>query len=261
MKTAPDAAPAPPSASRMDATTWEGLVTLAFASDWDPLRAIDWSGVPEASAVAPGWIAILQLFYEGEWQGLEIIQRLMNGAAHRFRNPEMVTYYSTQCYDESKHLFVFRRYLSALGAPPAARGTFDALVLLATRGPLAIERWILGTYFTESLAASVFRRSLELELDPTAKQMIRLMLKDEARHVAGTRLALEAVMAHAGTIDLWLLQQWWRVFVALAARQVRRLGGFGEQIGLDAEDMLRRTFTMMSTMERFVRRFPLPPAA
>jgi hypothetical protein len=41
--------------------------------------------------VREGWINILHYFYEGEWQGLEIIQRLMNKAAHLFKNPEMVT--------------------------------------------------------------------------------------------------------------------------------------------------------------------------
>lgn len=256
MKTAPDAAPAPPSASRMDATTWEGLVTLAFASDWDPLRAIDWSGVPEASAVAPGWIAILQLFYEGEWQGLEIIQRLMNRAAHQYRLDGMVTYYSTQCFDESKHLHVFRRYLAKIGAPPVRRRTFDLLVALSTRGPFAVERWILATWFTETFAAVMFQAALaSTRIDDTARDLIRLMLKDESRHIAGTRLALRTVLERSGRTRIALLRGWWRMFVRLAANHVRGLRAAGEKVGIDADAVLAATASRMATLDAFAHRF------
>src|SRR5512140_1448768 len=127
-----------------DALSWDALARLAFQSNWDPQTSIPWD-LPIEPATG-GWIAILHYFYEGEWQGLEIIQRLMNQAAHRFRAPEMITYYSTQCYDESKHLFAFRTYLERLNAPPAQQKAFDGLVALATSGPLAVERWILATF-------------------------------------------------------------------------------------------------------------------
>ncbi len=70
----------------------------------------------------------------------------------------MVTYYSTQCADEAKHLFVFRKYLQKLNSPPAKQKVFDILVWLATSGPMPVERWILGTYFTETMAEPSSRR-------------------------------------------------------------------------------------------------------
>ena len=124
------------------AHTWEGLSRMAFAANWDPEKAVNWDRPIELGKVREGWINILHYFYEGEWQGLEIIQRLMNKASHLFKVPEMVTYYSTQCADEAKHLLVFRKYLQKLDSPPSRQKAFDPLVFLATSGPMPVQRWI-----------------------------------------------------------------------------------------------------------------------
>src|ERR1700733_12247897 len=125
---------------KANAKTWDGLSRMAFAANWDPEGAIDWSKPIELGEVKEGWINILHYFYEGEWQGLEIIQRLMNRAAHQFKINEMVTYYSTKCADEAKHVFFFSCCLI----------------------PMRVERWILATYFTETLAGAIFQRTLQL---------------------------------------------------------------------------------------------------
>jgi hypothetical protein len=240
-----------------NATTWDGLSRLAFAADWDPETAIDWSRPIELGDARDAWVEILHQFYEGEWQGLEIIQRLMNRAAHQYGLDEMVTYYSTQCYDESKHLFVFRRYLAKIGAPPARRRTFDLLVAISTRGPLAVERWILGTWFTETLAAVVFQAALTTgRIDPTSRDMIRLMLKDESRHIAGTRLALRTVLDRAGPVKTALLAAWWRVFLRLAVDHLRTLRTASERVGIDADAVLAKALERMASMDRFARTFP-----
>ncbi|GEJ58972.1 ferritin-like domain-containing protein [Anaeromyxobacter diazotrophicus] len=244
---------APPDA---DATSWDGLSRLAFATDWDPERAVDWSRPIAPGAARDSWVTLLHFFYEGEWQGLEIIQRLMNAAAHRFGERGMITYYSTQCYDESKHLFVFRRYLEKLGAPPTRQRAFDLLVELATRGPLPVERWILATWLTETLAAAIFQRALQLEaVDATGKELLRLMLKDESRHIAGTRLAVTAVLDHAGPLTTALLRAWWSVFSRLALAEVRKLAPHGARLGLDAESVLARTYRQMASLPRFAELF------
>jgi ribonucleotide reductase beta subunit family protein with ferritin-like domain len=240
----------------LDGKSWDGLARAAFATGWDPEKAIDWDRPLARADVAEGWITILQFFHEGEWQGLEIIQRLMNRAAHLYEVDEMITYYSTQCYDESKHLFVFRRYLEKVGAAPAKARAFDALVLLATRGPLPVERWILGTYFTETLAAAIFRRALRVRaIDETCKEMIRLMLKDEARHIAGTRLAVETVLARSGALKAAALRLWWSAFIRLAVGEARKLTAPAAEAGLDAEAILTETFDAMALLPRFNRAF------
>ncbi len=245
-----------PLADRADATTWDGLSRLAFAADWDPETTIDWSRPVELGDARDAWIEILHQFYEGEWQGLEIIQRLMNRAAHRYHLDGMITYYSTQCYDESKHLFVFRRYLAKVGAPPARRRTFDLLVTLSTRGPLAVERWILATWFTETFAAAVFQAALATgRIDPTARDIIRLMLKDESRHIAGTRLALRTVLEYSGPAISSLLAAWWRLFFRMAVNHVRTLRAAGQRVGIDADAVLAATLARMGSMERFAQTF------
>jgi hypothetical protein len=168
----------------------------------------------------------------------------------------MVTYYSTQCYDESKHLFVFRKYLYKLQSPPAKQKAFDLLVALSTNGPLAVERWILATYFTETLAGSIFQKSLELDaIDPTGKEMIRLMLKDESRHIAGTRLGVQTLMDHSGSLKTAILKVWWNLFSRLAVSEVRRLKPHGDQVGMDPEFILQKTYAKMAELEEFKRKF------
>jgi hypothetical protein len=241
---------------RADATTWDGLSRLAFATDWDPESAIDWTRPVEVGAVKDAWLAILQTFYAGEWQGLEIIERLMNRAAHRYGEKAMVTYYATQCYDEAKHLFVFRRYLDKLGARPVRRPAVDLLVEVATRGPWPVERWILATWFTETLAAAVFQACLEVKaLDATARDMIRLMLKDEARHIAGTRLGVTAVLDRAGPAATALLRAWWSAFARLAAREARGLARHARPLGLDTDEILRQSYARMASLPRFEAAF------
>jgi P-aminobenzoate N-oxygenase AurF len=241
---------------KASAKTWDGLSRMAFAANWDPEGAINWSLPIELGSIKEGWINILHYFYEGEWQGLEIIQRLMNKAAHMFKINEMVTYYSTQCCDEAKHLFVFRKYLYKLNSPPAKQKAFDPLVWLSTSGPMPVERWILATYFTETLAGAIFQRSLELEtIDATGKEMIRLMLKDESRHIAGTKLGVQTLMDHSGPVKTALLKVWWKVFVRLAVREVRNLKPYGDQVGMDPEYILQRSFAKMAEMEEFTLKF------
>jgi len=238
------------------AKNWDGLSRMAFAANWDPESAINWNQPIELGQVREGWINILHYFYEGEWQGLEIIQRLMNRAAHMFKNPEMVTYYSTQCSDEAKHLFVFRRYLNKLNSPPSKQKAFDLLVWLATSGPMPVERWILGTFFTETLAGAIFQKTLELPaIDPTGKEMIRLQLKDESRHIAGTKLGVQTLMNHSGPFKTWILKLWWRLFVRLAVKEVRGLKPYGDQVGMEPDYILRRAFSKMQEMDEFKQKF------
>jgi len=243
---------------KANARTWDGLSRMAFAANWDPERDIDWNKPIELGAIKDGWINILHYFYEGEWQGLEIIQRLMNKAAHMFNLDEMVTYYSTQCCDEAKHLFVFRKYLYKLNSPPAKQRAFDKLVFLSTTWlvPMAVERWILATYFTETMAGAIFQKSLELEaIDVTGKEMIRLMLKDESSHIAGTKLGVQTLLDHSGPIKTWILKMWWKLFTRLAVKEVRSLKPYGDQVGLDPEFILQKFYTKMAEMDEFTEKF------
>ena len=243
---------------KANAKTWDGLSRMAFAANWDPEGAINWNQPIELGEIKEGWINILHYFYEGEWQGLEIIQRLMNKAAHMFKINEMVTYYSTQCADEAKHLFVFKKYLYRLNSPPAKQRAFDILVWVSTTWvvPMAVERWILATYFTETLAGAIFQKTLELPtIDPIGKEMVRLQLKDESRHIAGTKLGVQTLMDHAGPFKTFLMKLWWKLFVKLAVKEVRALKPYGDQVGMDPEFILQKSFAKMAEMDEFTAKF------
>ncbi|HUO58963.1 MAG TPA: ferritin-like domain-containing protein [bacterium] len=241
---------------KANAKTWDGLSRMAFAANWDPEGAINWNQPIELGNIKEGWINILHYFYEGEWQGLEIIQRLMNKAAHMFKINEMVTYYSTQCADEAKHLFVFKKYLYKLNSPPAKQKAFDWLVWLSTSGPMPVERWILATYFTETMAGAIFQKTLELPaIDPIGKEMVRLQLKDESRHIAGTKLGVQTLMDHSGPFKTWILKIWWKIFTRFAIREVRSLKPYGDQVGMDPEFIIQKFYAKMAEMDEFSRKF------
>ena len=243
---------------KANAKTWDGLSRMAFAANWDPEDAINWNQPIELGSIKEGWINILHYFYEGEWQGLEIIQRLMNKAAHMFKINEMVTYYSTQCADEAKHLFVFKKYLYRLNSPPAKQKAFDFIVWVSTTIliPMRVERWILATYFTETLAGAIFQKTLELPtIDPIGKEMVRLQLKDESRHIAGTKLGVQTLMDHAGFIKTFFMKIWWKLFVRLAVMEVRNLKSYGDQVGMDPDYILQRSFAKMAEMPEFAEKF------
>jgi len=227
------------SAARLDATTFDGLSRMAFHANWNPDQAVDWTLSPDlAETLAAPWIRILHYFYEGEWQGLQVIERLMDPAAKRYGLPEMTTYYATQCYDEAKHLYVFRKYLERLGSPPEKVKAFDPIMMIATHGPWKVERWILATWFTETLAGTIFQTALDGPIDPLGKDLISWMLKDETRHIAGTRLSLEVVFKGLRPGERAILGAWWRAFRSLAVKEVKKLGPDGAPVGLPADRIL-----------------------
>ena len=243
-------------AERADATTWDGLSRLAFAADWDPEAAIDWSRPIELGEARDAWVEILHQFYEGEWQGLEIIQRLMNRAAHRYGLDEMVTYYSTQCYDESKHLFVFRRYLAKVGAPrPAAdvrpaRRNLDAR---PTRGGALdpgnlVHRDVRGRGVPGCPSGPSYRSDGQRHGPPHAQGRGATHRRDEARRAphrarpgrTGEDGAARCVVAR---------------LLRLAEAHLRTLRASGERVGIDADAVLARALARMATMDGFARTF------
>lgn len=222
------------------ARTFEGLTRLARSMRWDPETVVDWSRQPDLpEAQRSAWVAVFRTFHAGEERGLALIRTLGPRAAERFGDPSQAAYYETQADDEERHLVLFRRYLAKLGLDTPASPVVDWLARSAAFGPLAVERWILGAHFTESLAASVFQAALEGPLDPLGRDLVRLMLKDEARHLAGTRLALCRLGAALSRPVRALLSGWWRPFRTAAKLEVRRLGRHGRVVGLDPEAVLR----------------------
>lgn len=217
--------------------SFEGLTRMARVSRWDPERVVDWNGISRSLPEHPAdWFEVWCAFYAGESQGLRLIRRLGAKAAKRFQHPAMAAYYETQADDEARHLILFERYLRRYPFPFRKENLWMILLAnLAGRGPLAVERWILGTHFTESLAAAVFQKALQTHLDPLGKALVRVMLKDESRHIAATRLALEVLEGNLGSKKRDVLRRWWYLFLKLATWEVRRLGVFGESVGLNSK--------------------------
>jgi hypothetical protein len=85
--------------------------------------------------------------------------------------------------------------------------------------------------------------------------MIGLQLKDESRHIAGTKLGVQTLMDHCGPLKTFLLRAWWELFVKLAVKEVRALKPYGDQVGMDPEYILQKCFQKMAEMPEFKAKF------
>jgi hypothetical protein len=62
-------------------------------------------------------------------------------------------------------------------------------------------------------------------------------------------------MDHAGPIRTFFMKLWWKLFVKLAVKEVRALKPYGDQVGMDPEYILQKSFAKMAEMDEFMTKF------
>jgi hypothetical protein len=90
---------------------------------------------------------------------------------------------ASQVYDEARHVEVFRRYIGRIGSPsPPSPPLLDLLNMT-----LNADHWaktMIGMQVVvEGLALSSLHNFLESTTDKTLQELLRLVLRDESRHV------------------------------------------------------------------------------
>ncbi len=122
----------------------------------------------------------LSQFLHGE-QGALLVASQLVSCAPSF-NAKM--YAASQTFDEARHVEVFNRYLqSKMGLSyPVNRGLKDLLDKILTD-----ERWDLKfigmQIILEGLALAAFHSAKDDTQDPVLKELLYLVIRDEARHV------------------------------------------------------------------------------
>ena len=156
---------------------------------WNADRDIDWDrGAQIPDAKRASWLRIINTFHGLEVMGLDTIQVMMGQATHQLRNPSLNLYLAAQCQDEARHVYVLDRYLTEVNGhgymSAAERFMVDRFGAMASWGFFRVENWLISTLFSENFAALFLQRALEIpDIDPLAKQIFRLILRDEVRHV------------------------------------------------------------------------------
>lgn len=185
-----------------------GLFSSSIASSWDPEADLDWNTVVEFGATRPSIFGpgmesqklplgvdphrksdfqwhlqswLLSQFLHGEQGALLAAGRLVEIAP----SIDLKLCAAAQTLDEAKHVVVFSRYLDEkLGETyPVNRELQTLLVDI-----IGERRWDMVSLgmqiLVEGVALSSFSLARSVLFEPLAKNILRLVLRDEARHVA-----------------------------------------------------------------------------
>ena len=165
------------------------LYAQAAASQWDPATAIDWSATASLTSaelpdeIEAAVVQVMTFLVENEQAALMVPARFVGRIHPHFR--EVVQLLAIQVADEARHVEVFSRRAQLRGFPLGVSGAGGRASLQTL---LDEPDWSLASFLLSVLGEGTFLSLLSfLERwapDPVTRQVSRLALQDEARHVA-----------------------------------------------------------------------------
>jgi hypothetical protein len=160
------------------------LYAQALGGQWDPRTAIDWSEPDElAPEIEDAVVQVMTYLIENEQAALTVPARFLGRIHPHFR--EVVQLLAVQVADEARHVEVFTRRARLRGRPLGVSGAGGR----ASLQHLVDEPdFTLAVFLLSVLGEGSFLNLLSfLEAhapDPVTRTIARLVLQDEARHVA-----------------------------------------------------------------------------
>src|SRR5205085_4957089 len=160
------------------------LYAQAAAGQWDPATAVDWeAGRDHPADVEAAVVQVMTYLVENEQAALVVPARFLGRIHPHFR--EVVQLLAVQVADEARHVEVFTRR-ALLGDGRMGTSGAGGRASLATL--VAETDFSLASFLLSVLGEGSFLNLLAfLERhapDPVTRQVSRLALQDEARHVA-----------------------------------------------------------------------------
>jgi hypothetical protein len=165
------------------------LYAQAVAAQWDPATAVDWDATAALSTaelpdeVEAAVVQVMTFLIENEQAALLVPARFLGRIHPHFR--EVVQLLAVQLADEARHIEVFTRRAGLRGRPLGVSGAGGRASLQTL---LDEPDWSLASFLLSVLGEGTFLSLLsflEREApDPVTRQVARLALQDEARHVA-----------------------------------------------------------------------------
>jgi hypothetical protein len=153
--------------------------------DYRPFRQLDARGVARFRHAMLSWQ--LSQFMHGEQGALLTASQLVAAVP----SIDAKYYASTQAMDEARHVEVFSRYLREKlewewPINPSLKQLLD-LILTDSRWDM---KYLGMQILVEGLAMAAFANLYQIASEPLVRQLIRYVMKDEARHVAFGVLSL-----------------------------------------------------------------------
>jgi hypothetical protein len=160
------------------------LYAQAAAGQWDPATAIDWdAGEPLPDDLERAVVQVMTYLIENEQAALVVPARFAARVHPHFR--EVVQLLAIQAADEARHVEVFTRRAALRGMD---LGTSGAGGRASLQTLIAEPDFSLASFLLSVLGEGSFLNLLAfLERhgpDPVTRQVARLAVQDEARHVA-----------------------------------------------------------------------------
>ncbi len=223
------------------AEAFRGLFQQQGERLWNADRDVDWERGPEIPAAKrDAWLRMINVFHGLEVMGLDTIQVMMSQATHQLRNPGLNLYLAAQCQDEARHVYALDRYLREAGGhgylSGAERFLIERFGSMASWGFYRVENWLTSTLFSENFAALFLQQTLEIpDIDPLAKQIFRLILRDEVRHVNFLHTILPQLAAELSTPGRAYIRQSQLLLAAATALGLRRIKRDAQTLGIDVD--------------------------
>ena len=100
-----------------------------------------------------------------------------------------------------------------------------------------MENWLISTLFSENFAALFLERAVSLpDNDPLARDLFRLILRDEARHVNFPNVVLPGLIGETSRLGRAYLWQSPMMIAGFASIGMRLIAPYAGAIGIDIED-------------------------
>lgn len=159
------------------------LYEKAKAQQWNASVDIPWSSLPKLPGETEKAISQLMTFLaENEYIALYLPAKFVPRINPHFN--EVLLFLSTQLVDEARHIEVFtRRALVGGGLGYVSAGTQHALKSLLQMDDYVKAKFLLNI-LGEGTFDDLFTFLLEIVPDPVTREIIKLVKRDEARHVA-----------------------------------------------------------------------------
>lgn len=165
------------------------LYAQAVASQWDPATAVEWAATASLTTdelpddIEAAVVQVMTYLVENEQAALMVPARFVGRIHPHFR--EVVQLLAVQVADEARHVEVFTRRAQLRGFPLGVSGAGGRASLQTL---LDEPDWSLASFLLSVLGEGTFLSLLSFldrwAPDPVTRQISRLALQDEARHVA-----------------------------------------------------------------------------
>ena len=208
---------------------------------WNADRDVEWAqGAQIPAAKRDAWLRMMNVFHGLEVMGLDTIQVMMSKATHQLRNPSLNLYLAAQCQDEARHVYALDRYLSEAGGhgylSTPERFLIERFGSMASWGFYRVENWLTSTLFSENFAALFLQQTLDIpDIDPLAKQIFRLILRDEVRHVNFLHTILPELIEHLSPVGRAYVWQSQLLIAGATALGLRRIKPDAQLLGIDVD--------------------------